>query len=104
MSSFVMLVQNTRLACDPFFKLLSTSSYFASIALPRKCSFLAFASSIMMDSMQSTETPALSTKCWRQNLIRFLGVSQTLSNNRSVLSMPDTGKTRDWHTQIHIAN
>ncbi|KRX36679.1 hypothetical protein T05_8602 [Trichinella murrelli] len=53
-------------------RLLSTSSYFASIALPRKCSFLAFASSIMMDSMQSTETPALSTKCWRQNLIRFL--------------------------------
>ncbi|KRY08947.1 hypothetical protein T12_13775 [Trichinella patagoniensis] len=25
-----------------------------------------------MDSIQITETPALSTKCWRQNLIRFL--------------------------------
>ncbi|KRX38846.1 hypothetical protein T09_4318 [Trichinella sp. T9] len=72
MSSFVMLVQNTRLACDPFFKLLSMSSCFASIALPRKCSFLAFATSIMMDSIQITETPSLSTKCWRQNLIRFL--------------------------------
>ncbi|KRY05538.1 hypothetical protein T03_7082 [Trichinella britovi] len=58
----------------------------------------------MMHSIQITETPALSTKCWRQNLIRFLGVSQTLSNNRSFLSMPDTDKTRDWHTQIHIAN
>ncbi|KRX33845.1 hypothetical protein T05_13205 [Trichinella murrelli] len=67
-----MLVQNTRLACDPFFKLLSMSSCFASIALPRKCSFPAFASSIMMHSIQITETPALSTKCWRQNLIRFL--------------------------------
>ncbi|KRX71856.1 hypothetical protein T06_62 [Trichinella sp. T6] len=72
MSSFVMLVQNTRLACDPFFKLLSMSSYFTSIALPRKCSFLPFASSIMMHYIQITETPALSTKFWIQNLIWFL--------------------------------
>ncbi|OUC43822.1 hypothetical protein D917_09502 [Trichinella nativa] len=40
-------------------------------ALLRTC-FLAFASSIMMHTIQITETPALSTKCWRQNLIRFL--------------------------------
>ncbi|KRX18017.1 hypothetical protein T07_6196 [Trichinella nelsoni] len=73
-----------------------------------------------MDSIQITETPALRTKCWRENLIRFLicgmttnsvmttrcrlfhvheqqGVSQTLSNNRTVHPMPVTDKTRLAH-------
>ncbi|KRZ84621.1 hypothetical protein T08_5402, partial [Trichinella sp. T8] len=59
---------------------------------------------LLCRTVEMTTNSVMTTRCRLFHVHEQQGVSQTLSNNRSVLSMPDTDKTRDWHTQIHIAN